>query len=233
MKKLCALSLIVLLSFPGCVCRKKKEKEKNTKKMMKRIDVFSSVNIPLVEDTEGSIEDKSILSVFDEGIEEFTTVDENFSIAVAGDEQDEDAATTSLDNFSWIEAANEDDEFKAVYFSFNHYGIQDDQKETIDQNIMHVKEELEIAQRTDSQSTVVVEGHACHSAGSSVYNLALSERRAKYVSDMIVAAGVSRDQIKVVGRGQEMPVVVDSKTVTGSREDQWLNRRVEMRVIYS
>ena len=232
MKKLCALSLIVLLSFPGCVCRKKKEKEKKTKKMGKRIDVFSSVNIPLVEDTEEPIEDKSILSFFDAEIEEFTATGDAFNIVVADGEQDENIAT-SLDDFSWVEAANEEDEFKSVYFSFNHYGIQDDQKETIDQNIMHVKEELAIAQRTDSQPTVVVEGHACHSAGSSVYNLALSERRAKYVSDMIVAAGVSRDQIKVVGRGQEMPAVVDSKTVTGSRENQWLNRRVEMRVIYS
>ena len=79
---------------------------------------------------------------------------------------------------------------------------------------------------------MVIEGHSCHSAGSAVYNLALSEKRAKALADRLVAGGVPSQNIKVVGRGQEVPAVVEGKAVTGDRKEQAPNRRDEVRVIH-
>ena len=79
---------------------------------------------------------------------------------------------------------------------------------------------------------MVIEGHACQE-GTPAYNVALSEKRAKIVADHFVAAGVPSSSIKVVGRGQECPAVINGKTVNGSREDRAPNRRVEVRVIYT
>jgi len=51
------------------------------------------------------------------------------------------------------------------------------------------------------------------------------------LQDRLVAAGVARNSVKIVGRGQEVPAVVSGKIVTGSRDQQALNRRDEIRVI--
>ena len=61
----------------------------------------------------------------------------------------------------------------------------------------------------------------------------MSERRAKAVADLFVAAGVDRSVIKVVGRGQECPMIINGKVVNGNREEREPNRRVEVRVIYT
>src|SRR5438445_5041179 len=139
---------------------------------------------------------------------------------------DEDEATA----FNWIDAQT-DDEFKKLYFSFNHYGIRADQQGAVSYDIEQVKQ---LIAESDSlaQPTIVIEGHACQE-GTPAYNLALSEKRAKNVADLFVAAGVDRGAIKVVGRGQECPTEINGKTVNGSREDRAPNRRVEVRVIYT
>ena len=76
--------------------------------------------------------------------------------------------------------------------------------------------------------TIVVEGHASPE-GSSAYNLALSEKRAKALRDRLVAAGVPANLIKIVGRGKEMPVLANNS----DRQANWVNRRDEIRLIYS
>ena len=126
------------------------------------------------------------------------------------------------EDYSWIDA-QADDEFRKLYFSFNHYGIRADQKAALHYDIEQVKQLIAEA----GDATVVIEGHACQE-GAPAYNLALSERRAKAVADLFVAAGVQRTTIKVVGRGQECPVISGR-----SREDRAPNRRVEVRVIYT
>ena len=148
------------------------------------------------------------------------------------DEDDVDVEWTLkiMKKCSWIDAQT-DDEFKKLYFSFNHYGIRADQKESLTYDIEQVKQLIAEA-GTTAQPTVVIEGHACQE-GTPAYNLALSEKRAKIVADLFVAAGVDRSAIKVVGRGQECPVVINGKAVNGSREDRAPNRRVEVRVIYT
>lgn len=230
--KECILVLAALLSLPGCIDRKKKAKE--PKKMAKKVDIFSSVNIPLADDNEDDVDNVRVLSFFDEEIQEFSTTDDDFNISVAVETGQQDAASLSADqDFTWVEAADMDNEFKVVYFGFGDYDVRSDQEGAVELDIAQVNQLLAQSEETQAEPTIVIEGHACHSAGSPAYNLALSERRAKKIADRFVASGISQDNIKVVGRGQEVPALIDEQAVTGSSEEQWANRRVEVRVIYT
>lgn len=77
---------------------------------------------------------------------------------------------------------------------------------------------------SNSPSTkVVLEGHA-DERGTREYNLALGERRAQAVADVLIALGVSAANIENVSYGEENPVA------EGHDESAWgLNRRVEIR----
>jgi peptidoglycan-associated lipoprotein len=73
--------------------------------------------------------------------------------------------------------------------------------------------------------SVVLEGHA-DERGTREYNLAMGERRAKSVDQLLVLQGVAQSQIQVISFGEERPVAL------GHDEDAWrLNRRVE--ILYS
>jgi peptidoglycan-associated lipoprotein len=70
--------------------------------------------------------------------------------------------------------------------------------------------------------SVVVEGHA-DERGSREYNLALGERRAKAIEEILNLQGVAKEQIQVISFGEERPVAL------GHDEEAWrLNRRVEL-----
>ncbi len=242
MKKGIILTLIMLISLPGCGRKRSKKKSEPKKSAMaEKVDIFSSVNIPLAHDalneevTDVALDDTDVRSFFDEQIGEFES-GEDLSIAMNDDAvEPEEDTQDSLEKFSWIEAATKegDEEFKVVYFDWDSYKVGVEQKENVSYDVQQTKEELKVSQKTGIEPTVVIEGHACHSAGSPAYNLALSEKRAKKVADRFVDAGIDRDNIKIVGRGQEVPAVKNGEKVSGSREEQWLNRRVEVRVIYS
>ena len=230
--KECILVFAVLLSLPGCMGYKKKVKE--PKKMTKKVDIFSSVNIPLADDNQDNVDDARVLSFFDEEIQEFSTTDDDFNIAVAVETGQQDGISLAAEqDFAWVEAADTENEFKVVYFGFGDYDVRSDQEGVIGLDIAQVNQLLAESEGTQAEPTIVIEGHACHSAGSPAYNLALSERRAKNIADRFVASGIPQSSIKVVGRGQEVPAFVNEQTVTGSREEQWANRRVEVRVIYT
>lgn len=64
-----------------------------------------------------------------------------------------------------------------------------------------------------------VEGH-CDTRGSTNYNLALGDRRARAVKEYLVRMGVPPDQISTVSYGSEMPVA----------SEHTRNRRAEFRV---
>lgn len=69
---------------------------------------------------------------------------------------------------------------------------------------------------------VVLEGHA-DERGTPEYNLALGERRAKAVAQLLRTFGVANSQIEVVSFGEESPAAL------GHNEASWAkNRRVEL-----
>ena len=70
--------------------------------------------------------------------------------------------------------------------------------------------------------TVVLEGHA-DERGSREYNIALGEKRAKSVMQLMTLQGVSASQVQVISFGEERPVAL------GHDASAWrLNRRVEI-----
>ena len=71
-------------------------------------------------------------------------------------------------------------------------------------------------------ATLRIEGHA-DERGSRAYNLALGEKRAETIKEMMLINGVKNDSIEVVSYGEENPAVLGTNEETHS-----LNRRVEI-----
>ncbi len=216
-----------MLAAAGCGSKKQKPaslKQKNTNLAYNQED--TNLDIPLAQD-ELAMADLDVTNFFDQDIEEFISLSENDEIYEQSARLDADSQELAWQN-SQVE-----DSFPVVYFDFDRHSIKDDQKNVIAHTAEQTKKIVQDMAREGKQPVIVIEGHACHSAGSAIYNLALSERRAKAVADWFVQTGVDRDSVKIVGRGQEVPVVINGKAVDGSRDEQWPNRRVEVHVIYS
>ncbi len=208
------ISLLVVL--PGCWNKDKTKKKDTTQKqkMTKKIaqgDEFSDVSMPLA-DADGDMADDSLKSFFDNMDEQFVAFNEE--------------ASEDMSGAQWRDAEGE--ELETVYFAFGKHNVDEEQQDKVELNAEQAKRMLVDAQIDSSNARLVVEGHACASAGSAAYNLSLSERRAREVADRLISSGISRDDLKVVGRGHEMLVVKE-----GSREEQWANRRVELHVVHA
>jgi outer membrane protein OmpA-like peptidoglycan-associated protein len=72
------------------------------------------------------------------------------------------------------------------------------------------------------QTRLIIEGHT-DSAGEEMMNLRLSQSRADAVAEALLARGVSRDRVEIIGRGPYMPVASN-----GTSAGRQQNRRVEM-----
>jgi peptidoglycan-associated lipoprotein len=59
-----------------------------------------------------------------------------------------------------------------------------------------------------SSTKIMIEGH-CDSRGTSEYNLALGERRAKAVQDYLVGLGIPATRLQTLSKGKEQPFCVD------------------------
>lgn len=97
-----------------------------------------------------------------------------------------------------------------------------------DKSVVHDADLAAIAAHSDylNQSParrVILEGHT-DERGSNEYNLALGQRRADAVRDIMLANGVQEDQIETLSFGEESPAAF------GQDEEAWArNRRVEIR----
>jgi peptidoglycan-associated lipoprotein len=59
------------------------------------------------------------------------------------------------------------------------------------------------------QVSITIEGH-CDERGTREYNLALGERRAQAVKNVLVALGIPSTRIQTISYGKERPIVVGS-----------------------
>ena len=213
-----SLLLITLVAIPGCGGGRQKTVIHHDAPLH---DTKTHVDIPVAGE--------QIKSFFDEDLGEFALVDD------ATDSAQELDSPAAMNEYAWVEEEGKNaSNFKVVYFDFDKYTIKNTQEENVTYDVSTVKQVISeqlAAGAAHPEVKVVVEGHACHSGGSAIYNLALSEKRAKVVSDRLVACGVPREFVKIVGRGQEVPAIVNGKVATGSREQQWPNRRVELRIL--
>ena len=96
-----------------------------------------------------------------------------------------------------------------VYFSYDNYNINSTGSEKIKSLASIVKE---------NGLKVRVEGH-CDERGTREYNLALGEKRANAIAELLIINGVSSNNITTVSYGEEKPAS------RGSNEKSWSKNR--------
>lgn len=101
-----------------------------------------------------------------------------------------------------------------VYFDFDRAEVKAGDREIILAHARYLAD--------NAGTKIVLEGHA-DERGTREYNIALGERRAKAVSQLMLLQGVAQSQIDIVSFGEERPVAL------GHDESAWsANRRVEI-----
>ena len=106
---------------------------------------------------------------------------------------------------------------RVFYFGMDSSQISTDDRDVISAHASYLSQNPSV--------TIVLEGHA-DERGTREYNIALGERRAKGVLQLLLIQGVSSNQVQVISFGEERPVALDHDDAS------WrLNRRVE--ILYS
>jgi peptidoglycan-associated lipoprotein len=97
-----------------------------------------------------------------------------------------------------------------VYFDFDSSVINDDAMAVVKAHAQYLV--------SNGAAMMTVEGH-CDERGTREYNIALGERRADAVRRVLIANGVSSNQLSVVSYGEERPAAI------GHNESAWSQNR--------
>ncbi len=103
-----------------------------------------------------------------------------------------------------------------VYFAFDRSDISSEAQEILARQAEWLKRY--------SNLPVRIEGH-CDERGTREYNLALGERRANAVKNVLVAGGIPAGRIATISYGKERPIVA------GSDEEAWAQNRVAITTV--
>ena len=103
---------------------------------------------------------------------------------------------------------------KIVYFDFDSNTVGDDYVELVKHHGKYLS--------FNAAASVRLEGHA-DERGTREYNVALAERRAQAVKQLMLYEGAGNDQVSIVSYGEEKPVAFGHDD-----ESMSLNRRVEL-----
>ena len=105
-----------------------------------------------------------------------------------------------------------DCEIEPIYFDFDSAEISQSMRQTLEKNYECLQKE---------NGKVTLEGHT-DPRGTTEYNMALGDRRARIVSKVIKTLGMDNAKLRVVSKGEE--------EATGSSEEGWSkDRRVEFK----
>ncbi|QQR53625.1 OmpA family protein [bacterium] len=214
-----------LLVLPACR-KDKKAKAKHHHHYEKPAQVkkiADDFDVPLEQDAL-AFDSQELTDLFDDSVD---TAAHNDAIEPQG------TAAKTDNSYEWAEEAPIEHSFKTVYFDFDKYNVRNDQKESVSYDAVQLKQLLAEARETGKEPKIMIEGHADSAAGTKEYNFGISHNRAHEVAKLLEKEGVPAANIKVVGRGQDMPAMIDGKKVTGSKNEQWPNRRVEVHIINS
>lgn len=99
---------------------------------------------------------------------------------------------------------------KIIYFETDSADVRADFQDDVEQHAKLLAEQ--------PNAKIVLEGHA-DERGTREYNMALGERRAYAVKQMLMARGVAKDRIQIVSFGEEKPMA------DGHSETAWKENR--------
>ena len=103
---------------------------------------------------------------------------------------------------------------KVIYFAFDSSAVEPQYEAVLAAHGAYLA--------ANAGVSMIVEGHA-DERGTREYNVALSEKRAKTVQNLLSLQGAGENQTEAVALGEEKPVAI------GHDESAWrLNRRVEL-----
>jgi peptidoglycan-associated lipoprotein len=138
---------------------------------------------------------------------------------------DESASTRSLDRGGLagedipqggVDATTEGGPLDDVYFEFDQYTVTDAARAVLARHSEWLK--------ARPAAKVTVEGH-CDERGTTEYNLALGDKRARAVRDELVKLGIGADRLQAISLGKERP------KDPGHDEQAWTqNRRAHFAV---
>lgn len=213
--------LVILIIFmPACVKKGSKKEE------------ILPLKTVVVEQKEKENKNPEVKPLFDDnGLEGFTLEEKKNTFSQPSDKDISKDETLKMEEEknkpeeeSWVDQRAEQTQqykLKTIYFNFDEYAVTPEQQMNLDYNLEQIKKNIK------QGKTIVIEGHACKFAGSRVYNMLLSEKRANSVAEYLIEKGIPKENIKTVGRGYEMCLT------EGDKEQQGINRRVEFSVLES
>lgn len=103
---------------------------------------------------------------------------------------------------------------KVIYFDFDSNSVSEEYVELVKHHGKYLS--------FNADASVRLEGHA-DERGTREYNVALAERRAQSVKQLMLYEGAGNDQISIISYGEEKPVAFGHDD-----ESMGLNRRVEI-----
>ncbi len=109
-------------------------------------------------------------------------------------------------------------DLQTLYFQFNSSELAAQSTDALAQNAAFLSK--------NSRITILIEGHA-DERGSTQYNLALGEKRAKRVRDWLISRGITVNRLSIVSFGKEKNVEY------GHEESAWSKNRRANFVIMS
>jgi peptidoglycan-associated lipoprotein len=131
-------------------------------------------------------------------------------VVIAPDQKESDAPAPSREDFTGMA------ELLPIHFDFDKAELRKDAVDTLTAHVAWLKDHAD--------AVLLIEGH-CDERGTDEYNVALGERRAKSVGDLLAAHGIAPDRISTTSLGRERPVC------TANTEDcRMQNRRAEFRI---
>lgn len=94
------------------------------------------------------------------------------------------------------------------YFEFDKYQITTNQTKILDKHINFIKQ--------NNINNITIEGHT-DEIGSSEYNIALGERRAKSIKMYLESQGINSEIISIISYGKEKPISIENNKSANSK----------------
>ena len=106
-------------------------------------------------------------------------------------------------------------ELETIHFDFNRYDLRSEDRSILDRNAQCMQSRQDL--------TITIEGH-CDERGTTEYNAALGDKRAKAARKYLENLGIPRSRVNTTSFGEERPICTDSTESCYSE-----NRRCEFK----